>query len=242
MIDVKDEILASEPLFRIIDKNGNILFDELKIEMVTKVLQESTPLNKVLFDSIKNDIDSRLLTSNKATTEQANAGTDDTTYMTPLKTMQVLENGCKVFENNIDITKSNQNYNINVDNYVTTNTLFVEITAYIQNAGSIRWNLKEDSYIRGISIQTEGNSEIIESQNLYLNDGYSDVRMKIIADVKNGFACVFLCDYKDNGSSGYFDKIIFSKFANGTFGTLQFTTNGFSNASSAFEIKEYRKI
>ena len=57
MVEVKDEILASEPSFRITDKDGNIIFDEISIDMITKVLQIGTPLNKVLFDSIKNDID-----------------------------------------------------------------------------------------------------------------------------------------------------------------------------------------
>ena len=50
MIEVKDEILESEPSYRILDKNGNILFDEITIEMITKVLQAGTPLNKALFD------------------------------------------------------------------------------------------------------------------------------------------------------------------------------------------------
>lgn len=57
MIDVKDEILEEEPKYRIRDKDGNILFDDLTIEITTKVIQEPTPLNKALFDSIKNDID-----------------------------------------------------------------------------------------------------------------------------------------------------------------------------------------
>lgn len=49
MIEVKDEILNGEPLYRLVDKNGNILFDDLRIEMKTPVIQGGTPLNKVLF-------------------------------------------------------------------------------------------------------------------------------------------------------------------------------------------------
>lgn len=57
MIEVKDEILEGEPLYRIRDKDGNILFDNVTLEMITEVLQSGTPLNKTLFDSIKNYID-----------------------------------------------------------------------------------------------------------------------------------------------------------------------------------------
>lgn len=52
MIEVKDEILNGEPLYRIRDKNNNILFDNLTIEMVTEVLQKGTPINKALFDGM----------------------------------------------------------------------------------------------------------------------------------------------------------------------------------------------
>lgn len=53
MKEVKDEILSGEVLYRIIDKNGNILFDDLKIELKTLVKQIGTYINKLLFDSIR---------------------------------------------------------------------------------------------------------------------------------------------------------------------------------------------
>ena len=56
MIDVKDEILESEERFQITDNDGNILFDDVSIKMITKVLQEATPRNKTLYDSIYDDI------------------------------------------------------------------------------------------------------------------------------------------------------------------------------------------
>ena len=45
-----------------------------------------------MFDSIKDDLNSRLLISNKATTSEAQVGTNDTKYMTPLKVQQKLNN------------------------------------------------------------------------------------------------------------------------------------------------------
>lgn len=55
MIEVKDEILEGEPLYRFVDKDGNVILDNIKLEMKTPVIQAGTPLNKVLFDSIKED-------------------------------------------------------------------------------------------------------------------------------------------------------------------------------------------
>ena len=60
-IEVKDEILNGEALYRIRDANGNIIFDNLTIEMITQITQQATPLNKLLFDKIT----SRLALSSK---------------------------------------------------------------------------------------------------------------------------------------------------------------------------------
>lgn len=50
MIEVKDEILDGEPLYRIRDEAENIIYDNVTIEMTTRAIQEGTPINKALFD------------------------------------------------------------------------------------------------------------------------------------------------------------------------------------------------
>lgn len=60
MIEVKDEILNGKPLYRVRDKDGNILFDNLTIEMITEILQEGTPINKELFKTIESEINNAL--------------------------------------------------------------------------------------------------------------------------------------------------------------------------------------
>lgn len=50
-LDVKDEILAGEPKYRIM-QNDTILYDDVAIEMTTEVQQQGTPLNKALFDAL----------------------------------------------------------------------------------------------------------------------------------------------------------------------------------------------
>ena len=88
MIEVKDEILDGEPLYRIRDEQGNILQDNVTIEMITEPIQEGTPLNKALFDSVEDDLNEKLNISDKATIEEAKTGEDDTNYTTPLTVLQ----------------------------------------------------------------------------------------------------------------------------------------------------------
>lgn len=56
MIEIKDEIIAGEPRYRLKDNNGNIVMDNLSIEQITPVVQEGTPINKMLFDDINANI------------------------------------------------------------------------------------------------------------------------------------------------------------------------------------------
>lgn len=59
MLNIKDEILDttgqtnSNPRYTIRDNNGNVLFDNVIIELKTPLIQEGTPLNKVVFDEIQ---------------------------------------------------------------------------------------------------------------------------------------------------------------------------------------------
>ena len=85
MNNVVDEVLAGSPRYNIKDNGGTTLYSNVQIDLATQVTTAGTPLNKALFDSIATDINSRLLTSNKATTGEAQAGTNDTKYMTALK-------------------------------------------------------------------------------------------------------------------------------------------------------------
>ena len=55
----------------------------VQLELYTPVTTEGTALNKLLFDSIADDINSRLLTSNKASNDEAKAGTDTNKYIVP---------------------------------------------------------------------------------------------------------------------------------------------------------------
>lgn len=92
MIEVKDEILNGEPLYRIVDKAGNILFDDLRIEMKTPVIQCGTPLNKALFNEIRGNIlsISQYNTPNPIITESMNVINLENTVVSYEKGMRFL--------------------------------------------------------------------------------------------------------------------------------------------------------
>lgn len=90
MKTVVDEVLADVPKYRIKDSGGNVLYDNCTIEMVTAVVTEGTDIDKELFDSIQTDLNSKMNTISKATTAQAQTGTNDSNYMTPLKVAQAI--------------------------------------------------------------------------------------------------------------------------------------------------------
>lgn len=69
------------------DAQGNSL-GYVYLKRADEPSTEGTKLNKVLFDSIQTDLNSRLLASLKATQAQAEAGTDNTRYMTALRVLQ----------------------------------------------------------------------------------------------------------------------------------------------------------
>lgn len=85
MNNVIDEVLAGEPRYTIKDNGGTTLYSNVQIVLATTVTTQGTPLNKALFDSIKDDLNSRLLISSKASQGEATTGTNDTKYMTPKK-------------------------------------------------------------------------------------------------------------------------------------------------------------
>ena len=56
LVDVKDEVLAGEPLYNIKNAAGEITDSNVKIELGTEVLEEGTPLNKALLDKVTQNL------------------------------------------------------------------------------------------------------------------------------------------------------------------------------------------
>lgn len=56
-LGVKDEVLSGEPLYVIKDSNGNIVYDNVKLELKTPLIQQGTEVNKALFDKVDSSFD-----------------------------------------------------------------------------------------------------------------------------------------------------------------------------------------
>lgn len=86
MNNVIDEVLntaATDNKVKYRITHSDSTTEDVTIELITPVTVQGTALNKALFDSIQADLNTRLLISSKATKAQAEAGTDETNYMTP---------------------------------------------------------------------------------------------------------------------------------------------------------------
>ena len=77
--------------------------EQVQIDLATPIQTQGTALNKVTFDSIQTDLTTldtnKLNKSSKTTQAQAEAGTDNTNYMTALRTQQKLNSMRKKFSN-----------------------------------------------------------------------------------------------------------------------------------------------
>lgn len=90
MINFIDEILASAPKYTITHSDNTT--EEVSIDLATTVTTQGTPLNKALFDSIKADLDARLLIADKATNNDAISGTNTSKYIVPATLQAKLDN------------------------------------------------------------------------------------------------------------------------------------------------------
>lgn len=76
-LEVKDQVLSGEPLYVIKDSTGNVLYDNVKLELKTPLVQQGTELNKALFDKIDESFKSVIKAINNMTT---NKTTQDFTH------------------------------------------------------------------------------------------------------------------------------------------------------------------
>ena len=79
-----------------------------------------------MFDSIKNDLNSRLLIASKATQAQAEAGSDDTNYSTSLKVKQYCDKNVGVKKTLIALV-TGQTTSLDITQYFTSQTEKIEI-------------------------------------------------------------------------------------------------------------------
>lgn len=103
-----------------------------QIDLATDVTTEGTPLNKVLFDSIRDDLNSRVSkTEDLASQNQAEQGIINTKWMSPLRTKQAITAQRKTRTYEIPLTKGQWN-TITFANYINSNTQRLTLIASIR--------------------------------------------------------------------------------------------------------------
>lgn len=147
MNNVVDEVLAGSPKYDIYDENGVLLYSNAIIELATQVTTQGTPLNKALFDSIQSDLNTRLLISSKSTQSEAQQGTNNSHYMTPLRVKEQLQYLTET-GSDTNISSTAQSTVIFLPSDVPTGANRVIITGTISNASTYQSFL----YINGTSI------------------------------------------------------------------------------------------
>ena len=147
MNNVVDEVLnlaSTDGVVKYTITHPDSSTEDVQIDLATEVTTQGTELNKALFDSIKSDLNARLLISSIATQAQAEAGTNNTNYMTALRVAQACfaQRKVKVYEPSLTVGQWNT---LNFSSYVGTNTRRVEIIgrvvvlyqSYLTNSASV---------------------------------------------------------------------------------------------------------
>lgn len=190
MIEIKDEILAGIPKYRITDSNGNIIADNATIEMITQILQAGTPMNKAMFELFENDytaqINDKIELSNiynlLALTTEKKTITENFTEPSEWKEESTLKvehpySGFTIFTTKV----YNENTNA-MKKFVDgdDNTLAINGTYYMAIQRPYAWNLKQirgkirsetsSSTYRPIRIGTENSLSTAGTYQSYTND------------------------------------------------------------------------
>lgn len=145
MVNFVDAILDTSQTGGVIKYNlihADSTTEQVQLAMATPVQTQGTPLNKATFDSIQTDLtnlnNNKLNVSSKATQSEAEAGTNDTKYMTPLKVQQKLNSYKTTYENSTTSTSYTYTTILNLTN---NNNTFVKIHGSYNTPQYADWRL-----------------------------------------------------------------------------------------------------
>lgn len=91
------------------------------------IIDAGRAMNKEFFDSIQTDLNNLLPKSSKATQAEAEAGTNNTKYMTPLRVSQLLNAGRGVKYTGINLIEDEVLTTIDLNQYINENVRKLEI-------------------------------------------------------------------------------------------------------------------
>lgn len=134
MLDHSDRKVQFPNRFRVVKVPGTEdTYDVFPVP--GEITNEGGTANEAFFDSIDVDIKARLAIESKATSAEAIASTDDTKYMTPLKTKDAIDAMKGVLYTGIDLSAS-KNTTISLTQYLTEKVRKLEININVMFAAS----------------------------------------------------------------------------------------------------------
>lgn len=223
------------------------------IELATPVSTTGTPINKQLFDSIQADITSlnnnKLNVSAKASQSEAEAGTNDTKYMTPLKVKQELA------VNKITRTQfakwTTSTYTLDIANYITTDTLKLEIMLDCRFESTFKTLLLNGTKFHQYSglantLDTYTSTFNITNENAYIEQ--ATIKLEIFPNEKRIYISG-TTKSRNSSSSGtsthstgpVYEQVGYETLTTLTMGKLDDSTNPVYNSDFPISIIEYKK-
>lgn len=170
------------------DENGNSLGYKW-IKRADDPTEVGNAWNKYIYDGIKAEFGDVLYTAEKATQAEAEAGVDDTKYMTSLKVNQAISQRLVTRSYDIDVPTTNQlNLRVDLDSYVNENTVLVVFESYINqfafdSDGSwMDWLVNSENPVFGLWIGEAGR---LHTSSMSIVGNRYKSHTKMIIDVKS---------------------------------------------------------
>ena len=200
--------------------------------------------------TINNTLSNKLNISAKATTAQATAGVADDVYMTPLKTAQALSGSLKVKVIDVDISKANTTYTINIDNYVSNNTVYVEVFGYIDLVSNApKWNFRGSSSSKNTAsvttIDASSNPTVATSSRLSISlPNSGGVNFRLYVDAKAGVARFQGARYDRNSTETDPGTLCINlvQYYTGVYGSITFKTNTLKQTGNFCQLRVYNIV
>lgn len=190
---VPTEVLSNGAIrYEQFDSSGNSL-GYIYIKRADEPSEVGNIWNKSTYDGIKDELGLKLNISSKATNAEAEEGTNDDKYMTPLKTKQAIEERLITRSYNIDVPVNNDlSATIDMDTYINSKTILLEFESYINkfafssSSDWIRWIINDSNPMFCAQVNDESYpSGRLYTTNFALAESKYKSYTKMLFDVKS---------------------------------------------------------
>lgn len=226
-------------------KHADNTTEQVQLSVATPITTQGTALNKAFFDTIQTDLNNKLAISSKASQSEAETGTNDTKYMTPLK---VKQEALKILETQKVIeykkTSAEGTAGIDLSTYLTSDTVKLEI--YINGIHSTSSNTSSvtltGTHLKDQSTATGDMSRNTHSSytSLTLASNVRSIRLHL--EIVKTIGTVYLDGLNNSGSTEAINKTIgFDTITQITTPSFNDNVSGYYNLPYPITIIQYKK-